>query len=101
MTSETRGDSSWLSTLRLHEVRRVQVGKELRLFRGETCMFESPEAALVHRAQELAEGFVTARNGSGVGAAGREYRETVLQRRGRTADAGKCRGPPANRAFEP
>jgi len=41
----------------------VQVGQELRLFGCETRMFESPEAALVHRVEELAEGFVTARDG--------------------------------------
>ena len=62
----------------LHEVGCVQVGQELSLFRCKTCMFESPEAALVHRTEELAEGFVTAGDGSGVRAAGREYRETVL-----------------------
>src|SRR5262245_1942691 len=90
-----------LGASRLHEVRRVQVGQNSRLLGRETRMFESPEAALVHRTQELAEGFVTARDGSGVGAAGREYRETVLQWRRRAADIRECRGPPANGAFEP
>jgi len=94
-------DGMGRTCLSLHEIWRVQFGQELSLFRCETCMFESPEAALVHCAEQLAKGFVTARDGSGVRAAGREYGEAVLQRRRWTADTGERRGPPANGGFEP
>ena len=64
-------------------------------------MLEPLHAVLAHRFQELPEGVVALADAARIGAAGREDREGVRERRGHAANAVERRRAPANRRLEP